>query len=46
MGQFFPMEDSEKAIIAVASFKNIGNEMQEITYRKGLGNLLGGVVNA
>lgn len=46
MGQFFPMEDSEKAIIAVAGFKNIGNEMQEITYRKGLGNLLGGVVNA
>lgn len=46
MGQFFPMDDPERALVAVASFKGVGNETQEITYRKGLGNFLGGVVNA
>lgn len=46
MGQFFPMNDPERALVAVASFKGVGNETQEITYRKGLGNFLGGVVNA
>lgn len=43
MGQYFPMEDAESALIAVGSFKGIGNDTQEIAYRKGLGNLLGGV---
>lgn len=38
MGQFFPMDDPERALVAVASFKGVGNETQEITYRKGLGN--------
>lgn len=46
MGQFFPMDDPERALVAVASFKGVGNETQEITYRKGLGNFLGGVINA
>lgn len=46
MGRFFPMESTEKALIAIGNFENIGNDMQEITFRKGLGSLLGGVLNA
>lgn len=46
LGKFLPVKDTESTLIAVGSFNNIGNDIQEISYRKGLGNLLGGVINA